>query len=86
MELIEVNGYITEEKMEIATRHLIPKQLEIHGIKKEQVKFSKPALRAIIENYTRESGVRSLERNIAKILRKVFGAIIIYTAIRMIWI
>ncbi len=71
MELIEVNGYITEEKLEIATRHLIPKQLEIHGIKKEQVKFSKPALRAIIENYTRESGVRSLERNIAKILRKV---------------
>lgn len=71
MELIEVNGYITEEKLEIATRHLIPKQLEIHGIKKEQVKFTKPALRAIIENYTRESGVRSLERNIAKILRKV---------------
>ena len=71
MELIEVNGYITVEKLEIATRHLIPKQLEIHGIKKEQVKFSKPALRAIIENYTRESGVRSLERNIAKILRKV---------------
>ncbi|MDD5975584.1 MAG: endopeptidase La [Bacteroidales bacterium] len=70
MEVIEVNGYITEEKIEIATRHLIPKQLEVHGIRKDQVKFSKAALRAIIENYTRESGVRALERNIAKILRK----------------
>ena len=71
MELIEVSGYITEEKIEIATRHLIPKQLEIHGIKKNQLKFSKPAIRAIIDNYTRESGVRSLDRTIAKIMRKV---------------
>ena len=71
MELIEVSGYITEEKIEIATRHLIPKQLEIHGIKKNQLKFSKPAVRAIIDNYTRESGVRSLDRTIAKIMRKV---------------
>ena len=71
MELIEVNGYITEEKIEIATRHLIPKQLEIHGIKKNQLKFTKPAVRAIIDNYTRESGVRSLDRTIAKIMRKV---------------
>ena len=71
MELIEVSGYITEEKIEIATRHLIPKQLEIHGIKKNQLKFTKPAVRAIIDNYTRESGVRSLDRTIAKIMRKV---------------
>ena len=71
MELIEVSGYITEEKIEIATRHLIPKQLEIHGIKKTQLKFTKPAVRAIIDNYTRESGVRSLDRTIAKIMRKV---------------
>ena len=71
MELIEVSGYITEEKIEIATRHLIPKQLEIHGINKSQLKFTKPAVRAIIDNYTRESGVRSLDRTIAKIMRKV---------------
>ena len=71
MELIEVSGYITEEKIEIATRHLIPKQLEIHGIKKNQLKFSKPAVKAIVDNYTRESGVRSLDRTIAKIMRKV---------------
>ena len=71
MELIEVSGYITEEKIEIATRHLIPKQLEIHGIKKNQLKFTKPAVKAIVDNYTRESGVRSLDRTIAKIMRKV---------------
>ena len=71
MELIEVSGYITEEKIEIATRHLIPKQLEIHGINKSQLKFTKPAVKAIIDNYTRESGVRSLDRTIAKIMRKV---------------
>ena len=70
MELIEVSGYITEEKIEIATRHLIPKQLEIHGIKKNQLKFTKPAVKAIVDNYTRESGVRSLDRTIAKIMRK----------------
>ncbi|MBO5728205.1 MAG: endopeptidase La [Paludibacteraceae bacterium] len=71
MELIEVSGYITEEKIEIATRHLIPKQLEIHGINKSQLKFTRPAVKAIIDNYTRESGVRSLDRTIAKIMRKV---------------
>ncbi len=77
MELIEVSGYITEEKIEIATRHLIPKQLEIHGINKSQLKFTKPAVRAIIDNYTRESGVRSLDRTIAKIMRKVAKSIAI---------
>lgn len=71
MELIEVNGYITEEKIEIANRHLIPKQLELHGISKKQLKISKPAISDIINNYTRESGVRSLDRTIAKIMRKV---------------
>lgn len=71
MELIEVNGYITEEKIEIANRHLIPKQLELHGISKKQLKISKPATSDIINNYTRESGVRSLDRTIAKIMRKV---------------
>ena len=71
MELIEVSGYITEEKVEIARRHLVPKELEANGIKKGYVKFSKQALEYIIENYTRESGVRELEKKINKIMRKI---------------
>ena len=71
MELIEVSGYITEEKIEIARRHLIPKELEANGLKKEHVKFSKVAIEHIIENYTRESGVRELEKKISKVMRKV---------------
>ena len=71
MELIEVSGYITEEKIEIAKRHLVPKELENNGLKKENVKFSKAALEYIIENYTRESGVRELEKKIGKIMRKI---------------
>ena len=70
MELIEVSGYITEEKIEIARRHLIPKELEANGMKKNALKFSKATIEAIIENYTRESGVRELEKKISKILRK----------------
>ncbi len=69
MEMIPVSGYLAEEKMEIARHYLIPKQLEEHGLKKDQLKISKPALAAIIEEYTRESGVRSLEKQIAKIAR-----------------
>ena len=71
MELIEVSGYITEEKIEIARRHLIPKEMEANGLKKEHVKFTKAALEYIIENYTRESGVRELEKKIGKIMRKI---------------
>lgn len=71
MELINVGGYITEEKIEIAHRHLIPKELQNHGIKKGAFSISKPALQKIIENYTRESGVRELNKKIAKIMRKV---------------
>ena len=71
MELIEVSGYITEEKVEIAKRHLVPKELENNGLKKEYVKISKPALEYIIENYTRESGVRELEKKINKVMRKI---------------
>ena len=71
MELIEVSGYITEEKVEIARRHLVPKELENNGLRKEYVKFSKPALEYIIENYTRESGVRELEKKINKVMRKI---------------
>ncbi len=71
MELIEVSGYITEEKVEIARRHLIPKELETNGIPKGYVKFNKAALEFIVENYTRESGVRELEKKINKIMRKI---------------
>lgn len=71
MELIEVSGYITEEKIEIARRHLVPKELEANGMKKNAIKFPKASLEAIIENYTRESGVRELEKKINKILRKL---------------
>ena len=71
MELIEVSGYITEEKVEIARKHLVPKELEATGIKKRELKFSKQALETIIESYTRESGVRELEKKINKVLRKI---------------
>ncbi|MDL2221704.1 endopeptidase La [Parabacteroides sp. OttesenSCG-928-N08] len=71
MELIEVSGYIMEEKVEIANRHLIPKQLEMHGLPKGITKFPKKTLQVIVENYTRESGVRELDKKIAKILRKL---------------
>jgi ATP-dependent Lon protease len=71
MELIEVSGYITEEKMEIARRHLIPKELKNSGLDKSYVKFTKPAIEYIIENYTRESGVRELEKKIGKVMRKI---------------
>ncbi|MDR0349893.1 MAG: endopeptidase La, partial [Tannerella sp.] len=71
MELIEVSGYIIEEKIEIAIRHLIPKQMALHGISKEKVKFHRLAVRKIVESYTRESGVRELEKKIAKIMRRL---------------
>lgn len=71
MELIEISGYLPEEKIEIAKRHLIPKLLENHGFKSKEIKFTDEALAAIIESYTRESGVRKLEKMIAKILRKI---------------
>lgn len=71
MELIEMSGYITEEKVEIARRHLIPKELENNGLSKKFVKFSKAAVEYIVENYTRESGVRELEKKINKIMRKI---------------
>lgn len=70
MELIEVSGYITEEKIEIARKHLLPKEMEATGIDKSQLKFPKDTLETIIESYTRESGVRELEKKIGKILRK----------------
>ena len=71
MELIEVSGYIQEEKVEIAAKHLIPKEAEAHGLGKKEVKFPKKTIQAIIESYTRESGVRELDKKIAKIMRKL---------------
>ena len=71
MELIEVSGYITEEKVEIARKHLVPKELEANGMKKTDIKIPKDTLEAIIESYTRESGVRELDKKIAKIMRKL---------------
>lgn len=71
MELIDISGYIMEEKVEIAARHLVPKQLEAHGIPKKRVKFPKKTLQKIVESYTRESGVRELDKKVAKIMRKL---------------
>lgn len=71
MELIEMTGYLQEEKVEIARKHLIPKELKAHGVKASQAKFSKPILNTLIDDYTRESGVRELERQIAAVMRKV---------------
>jgi len=71
MELIDVSGYIQEEKVEIARRHLVPKQLENHGLNKDDIDIPKKTLDAIVESYTRESGVRELDKKIAKIMRKV---------------
>ena len=71
MELIELSGYLMEEKVEIAKKHLIPKELDNHGLKANQLRFNKDVLEKLIDGYTRESGVRSLERQIATICRKI---------------
>ena len=71
MELIEMTGYLQEEKEEIAKRHLLPKELINHGLKSSQLKLKKEIIGQIIDDYTRESGVRNLERQIAKICRKI---------------
>ena len=71
MEIIEINGYTQEEKVQIAQRHLIPKQISDHGLKKTMVSFRKKAIEKIIEGYTRESGVRNLERQIGAVIRSV---------------
>lgn len=71
MELINVGGYITEEKIEIAARHLLPKEMANHGIPLDAFTIPKKTLEMMIENYTRESGVRELDKQIAKVLRRV---------------
>lgn len=76
MEIIELSGYTVEEKLEIAKRHLIPKQLELHGLKPSDVKITNSAILAIIEGYTRESGVRSLEHKIGSVVRKIAKSVV----------
>ena len=71
MELIEINGYSPEEKIEIALRHLVSKSLEENGFSKDEISFEKSAINYIINRYTRESGVRQLEKKISKVLRKI---------------
>ncbi len=71
MEVIHVTGYTEEEKVNIASSHLIPKKISEHGLKDTDINFSEAAIRTIINNYTRESGVRNLEREIANVCRKV---------------
>ena len=76
MELIELSSYTDEEKLEIAKRHLLPKQLKEHGLKKTQLKLSENAIRRTISDYTRESGVRVLERQLGKLCRKTAMALV----------
>lgn len=71
MEIIEVNGYTIEEKIEISNRHLLPKQLKEHGLKKTQLFINKDVLEYIIENYTHESGVRELDKTLASLVRNI---------------
>jgi ATP-dependent Lon protease len=69
MELIEITGYLVEEKLEIARQHLLPKQLENHGVKADQLSIGKKVMETLIDKYTRESGVRELDKKLAKIVR-----------------
>lgn len=71
LEIIQLNGYSIEEKTEIAKKHLIPKQKELHGLKKTSLKFSDKVLQQIVQDYTRESGVRELDRLLASVMRNV---------------
>ena len=75
MEIVQVSGYTIEEKYQIARKHLIPKQIKEHGLQKNIVKLNKHSLIKVIEGYTRESGVRGLEKMIAKIIRNVAKSI-----------
>lgn len=76
MEIIRLPGYTEEEKLQIALRHLIPKEMKEHGLKPKQISFSENAVREIIRKYTREAGVRSLERHIAKVCRRTVREIV----------
>src|SRR6185295_3048477 len=76
MEIIRLEGYTEDEKVEIATRHLIPKQIESHGLKDGEMVFTEEGIRALIRHYTREAGVRTLEREVAKVSRKALRQIL----------
>ena len=76
MEIIEVSGYTSEEKFHIAKNHLIPKMLKEHNMEDSKIIFSDSAINCIIENYTRESGVRNLERKIASVIRKAIAEMV----------
>ena len=71
MEIIELNGYTIEEKIEIAKKHLIPKQIEVNGLDKKQISFTREGLEKLVSGYTRESGVRELERKLSSVVRNV---------------
>jgi ATP-dependent Lon protease len=71
LEIIRLPGYTEREKLEIAKRHLVPKQLEANGLKADQIEFTDDGLKAIVQFYTREAGVRNLEREVASVLRKL---------------
>ena len=75
MEIIEINGYTIEEKVQIAKKHLLPKQIKLHGLKEEQFTISDEMLEKIIDQYTRESGVRTLDKMISKMIRNVAKSI-----------
>lgn len=81
MEVIDISGYTVEEKEQIAKRHLIPKQIKEHGLKVKDVKFTKEAIRKTIENYTRESGVRNLERKLGSVIRHVAKSVAMEEAV-----
>ena len=83
MEIIRLEGYTEDEKVEIAKRHLIPKQIEAHGLKEGELTFTEEGLRALIRLYTREAGVRTLEREIAKVARKALRQILEGKAVRI---
>ena len=76
MEIIEINGYTIEEKVQIAKKHLLPKQLKSHGLKKEQFTLSDAMLEKITDQYTRESGVRTLDKMVSKMIRNVAKSLV----------
>ena len=77
MEVIRISGYTESEKLKIGSKYLLPKQIKENGLKKKEVKVADSALQSIIRYYTRESGVRNLEREISKLLRKALKSIIV---------
>ncbi|EHN11528.1 ATP-dependent protease La [Patulibacter medicamentivorans] len=76
MEVIQLAGYTAQEKLEIAKRYLVPRQLDRHGLRRSWLTFGDPALRALIDDYTREAGVRNLEREIGRVVRKIAREIV----------